>query len=486
VQAYRDEHLSLEQLSAFAVSDDQARQEQVYEALSWNRSPQIIRRALTEHHVATTDRRALFVGVDAYRTAGGEVLRDLFTEDEGGWLTDPALLDRLALDRLNDLAEEVRQRERWLWAEAFVEFPHGHGLRRVYPHAVVRTTEHQAEITRLEAAYEALLAPWETVEDVPDDVAAQLREIDATLTGFGDGYAYDEEDHRRAGLFVALDYQGEPRIERGFVRPQDEVEVDDLEPAAEEVQGTTTKASGDQTEEDGAHTSRALSDRLVADLTAHRTAALRDALADQPAVAFLAVIHALVLRLFFASDALATCLDVRASCESLDRSAPGIGESPAGIRIAQRHATWAKRLPRTANDVWGWLLDMDGLDRAALMAHCSGLTVNAVQSWERRGDALDHADQLARAIDLDMADYWRADADTYFGRVTKARILEAVRGAVGEEAARNLETLKKADMAASAAALLRDTRWLPAVLITPVEPLISEPQAEPTNPLAAE
>jgi hypothetical protein len=53
---------------------------------------------LTETHVPATDRRARFVGVEAYTEAGGTILRDLFTEDRGGYLEDVALLNFLVMD----------------------------------------------------------------------------------------------------------------------------------------------------------------------------------------------------------------------------------------------------------------------------------------------------------------------------------------------------------------------------------------------------
>ena len=47
---------------------------------------------LLESHVPVTDKRAVFVGLAGYEAAGGSVLRDLFAEDNGGYLPDPALL----------------------------------------------------------------------------------------------------------------------------------------------------------------------------------------------------------------------------------------------------------------------------------------------------------------------------------------------------------------------------------------------------------
>ena len=54
-----------------------------------------------------SDKRALFVGLDAYEQAGGIVLRDLFEHDDGGWLQDPALLDRLVIEKLQAQAETL-------------------------------------------------------------------------------------------------------------------------------------------------------------------------------------------------------------------------------------------------------------------------------------------------------------------------------------------------------------------------------------------
>jgi len=78
---------------------------------------------------------------------------------------------------------------------------------------------------------------------------------------------------------------------------------------------------------------------------------------------------------------------------------------------------------------------------------------------------LDQADRLARAVNLDMAEVgWRPTVDNYLGRVTKSRILEAVREAKGEGAMQLIDHLKKSEMAKEAERLLEDTRWLPKSL----------------------
>jgi ParB family transcriptional regulator, chromosome partitioning protein len=116
LDVYAEDGMTLEQLMAFTVTNDHARQEQVWEALarSYNKEPFYIRRQLTDGAVRAADKRAQFVGVNTYEAAGGPVMRDLFEHDDGGWLQDPALLDRLVVDKLKVEAEALGK-EGWKW-----------------------------------------------------------------------------------------------------------------------------------------------------------------------------------------------------------------------------------------------------------------------------------------------------------------------------------------------------------------------------------
>ncbi|MES2033705.1 MAG: ParB N-terminal domain-containing protein [Pseudomonadota bacterium] len=218
---YREDGLTLDQMMAFAVSEDHDRQERVYVQNPYNRQPYAIRRAMTEGKVAADDPRARFVGLEAYGEAGGSVLRDLFTEDGGGWLEDVGLLDRLAAEKGAADAEAIRVAEGWKWAEGHVGYPSGHGLERVYPRAVTRSEEETTAIAAISEEYDALTEQWAAVDDLPPEVEARLAEIDARLAAFGEDTAYDPEDVARAGVFVIVTQDGTSRIERGLVRPED-------------------------------------------------------------------------------------------------------------------------------------------------------------------------------------------------------------------------------------------------------------------------
>lgn len=223
MQVCRDGGLTLDQLMAFAIVVDHARQEQVFENLSYNRDPSQIRRELTRSHIAATDRRAVFVGAEAYTGAGGVILRDLFTEDRGGFYEDAALLDRLAIEKLESIGASIRETEGWKWTGAHIDYPHAHGLHRNYPQPVELSAGDKAASEAAQAEYDALSEQYDSAEELPDDVDEQFGKLEAEIERIdAKRHAYDPDDIARGGVFVVLSHDGEARIERGFVRPEDE------------------------------------------------------------------------------------------------------------------------------------------------------------------------------------------------------------------------------------------------------------------------
>ena len=291
--------------------------------------------------------------------------------------------------------------------------------------------------------------------------------------------SYEPEDIARAGAFVSIDGSGHLRIERGYVRPEDEAPVvdteatesDGAETGEPQVNGVAPAAGAGATEASEPEEDdrvRPLPDRLVTELTAHRTVALRDAVANDPQVAFVAALHVLCLKLFYRYG-LASCLEIEPKSAIFSAQAPGLGDTVSAKAIEARHEAWSKSLPTEPEELWDALNGFDQDSRQMLFAHCVSLTVNAVHDqYNRRPKAIAHADRIAEAVHLDMAAVgWRPTVETYLGRVTKGRILEAVREAKGEAAAQLIDHLKKAEMASEAESLLAGTGWLPEPLRTP-------------------
>jgi ParB family chromosome partitioning protein len=529
LDAYAEDNMTLDQLMGFTVSSDHQRQEQVWERLqsSYSKEPYAIRRLLTEGAVRASDKRARFIGADTYEAAGGNVLRDLFQGDDGGWLQDVALVDRLVAERLEREAASIRA-EGWRWIEVAPDFRYGHsfGLRQLRGEEVPPIPAEEAERAALQAEYNQLSETHDASDNLPEEVERRLTEIEEALAVLDDRpLTFDHAEVARAGAFISIDSDGRLLVERGYVRPEDEMPVPAAQHGGSDIDMGMSKpdeeltspipsddrlraslpepprssamrvASGGTTapiasqppaepdEDDGI---KPLPDRLMAELTTHRTLALRHAIGEQPRVAFLAALHALCLKVFYpyAQD---TCLELDLKQVTFGAQAPGLSETAPAKAIGARHQGWASTLPRDGVDLWDALEAADDDTRQRLFAHCVGSSINAVhETFNRRPRALAHADRLAQAVQLDMAAAgWVPTVDTYLGRVTKSRILQAVRESKGQQAAQRIEHLKKGEMADRAQELLAGFGWLPEPLRTPgqVMPVVMEaPQADGDQP----
>lgn len=513
---YAEDGMTLEQLMAFSVSDDHARQEQVWELLahSYNRSGAYIRQKLTEDTIRVADKRVRFVGVDAYVAAGGHVMRDLFEEDDGGWLTDPALLDRLVTKKLQAEGATIGA-EGWKWVATAVDLPWGvtNGMREIDGVPVARTADEDARLTALEAEAEEIETEWSDHPDVPQEVHERLAAIDAEIGVLVERpMMFDPQEMARAGVFVSIETDGSLYIERGYVRSKDEPVVEAGEDGeAEGAEVGMNEADGDNGEDTGSPASnvgpigaasggdededgeilKPLPDRLVAELTAWRTLALQDAFAQEPATAFAAVLHAFVLGAFYKASR-ESCLEVSLQKVSFGFAPSGLRSSAPAKAIEARHDRWADRLPDDEKDLWDALLAFDGAEQAALFAHCVSQSVNAQlevvpkydngriskHSIEQR---IAHSHILARAVGLDLVGAgWRPSVEGYFRSVTKPRILADVAEAKGAKFAEMIDHLKKGDMANEAERLLEDSGWLPEPMRTPelLDAPLAEPEAE--------
>jgi len=482
LDVYAEDGMTLDQLMAFTVSGDHERQEQVFERLkaSYDKQPYTIRRMLTEGAVRASDKRAQFIGVDDYVAAGGTVLRDLFQGDDGGWLQDVALVDQMVANKLKAASKTIAA-EGWKWIEVAPEFAYGHafGLRQLRGETVPLTAEEEATREALQAEFDRLSEEYQDADELSEAVDERLSELETALEGFESRpVVFDPAEIARAGVFVSIGADGQLRVERGYVRPEDELPVEpepgladddeaDRAVAANDDGGDTAfaESTADPEEDEGLSP---ISDRLMTELTSHRTLGLRQALGERPDVAFLAALHALTLRTFYhyGSD---SCLELELKSVGFGTQAPGLNDSASAEAIRARHESWAKALPKESADLWEALREWDSDSRASLFAHVVSLSVNALhEPWNRRPRAFAHADRLAQAVDLDMATAgWKPTVDNFLGRVTKARILQAVAEAKGQRAADRIEHLKKGDMAAEAETLLADSGWLPEPLRTP-------------------
>ena len=502
---YAADELTLDQLMAFTVVEDHKRQEQVWAAIekSWAKEPHQIRRMLTERTVPSHDRRAVFVTIEAYRAAGGSVLTDLFAEENGGWLEDAPLLEKLVAEKLRAAAETVAT-EGWKWVDARADLPYGfdRAFQRLLGEPVDLSPDEQAELSALTAEQAELTAQYEDADEVPDEVDQRFTEIEGAIARLENRpLRFAPADRTRAGAFVSIDGEGELRVERGYVKPEDRiapvssaaasttaaapaspatVSSDGEDPAAFlkthvaviTVGGETSDSEAGEGEDDT--TLRPLPEKLLMELTAHRTVALRDALATQPRVALTALLHKFVSDMLHIGGGGSDCVQANLREVYLAAQAPDLKSSVSAVAVEARQEAWEKELPRDDQALWDWLEAQSDATRMMLIAHCVGLSVNALHERTNPYGAtsagglaqrMRQADRLARAVGLDMVEAgWRPTVENYLGRVPKPRILEAVREGAGDRAAELIAHLKKTEMATEAQRLLTEAGWLPEPL----------------------
>ncbi|SOC46778.1 MULTISPECIES: ParB/RepB/Spo0J family partition protein [Hyphomicrobiales] len=518
-EVYAENGMTLRMLEAFTAHPSHARQEQVWEAVqhSHRKEPWQIRDMLTETTVPFSDKRARFVGVDAYLAAGGPVLpRYLFEDDEEGWMDDVGLLDRMVAEKLKAAAAEVAA-EGWKWIAADLELPYGydHDLRGIVGTSAELSKKERRQREALRKEQERLEAKYPNNEELPEEIDRRLGEIEKQLEAFERRpIVFDPAEIAIGGAFVTVDEDGELVVDRGWVRPEDEpvetvegeetegvepgagIDGDDEDDIAPDALRTVVTVNGQPAEpEEEMEVIKPLPEKLVIELSAHRTIALRNAVGDNPHIAMTALLHKLVRDAFRRSTRGAT---VQVSVHEVYCSGqgPDLKTTPYAKAVDKRHADWKAKVPTDDDQLWDWLVALDDESRMALLAHCMSLGINALYerpnpfsasgiSEKQLQARMAEADRLARVTDLDMAEAgFRPTVANYFGRVTKKRILEAIAEGVGDNIANLLDLQKKdkMEMAAVAEERLANTGWLPEPLRLYVEEPAVETAAEEDEP----
>jgi ParB family chromosome partitioning protein len=463
VQVYRDDGMSLQQLQALAITDDHKAQLDAWTKPknSWEREAHALRQRLTAQEIRSSDPRVKFIGIEAYEAAGGVVRKDLFSTRDEAFLADGKLLDRLVAAKLDKVLEQVRA-EGWAWVEFKPKLDYS-GRAEYAPHPVEPThqplnAEQKARLKEIEKRRREIDAQMKAMENEEDTDWAAHGELDeedhrlaaeAEEAGNGDEI-WPDTVKAEAGALLVMDDAGGVAIYRGRLKPGQVIK-------AGKVAGAPKDAAKPKKPE--------VSDALVHRLTGHRTLALQAALAGNPDVALKEVVVVLVENMERGMGVEAT------SALKISVSRPSIPDSPDLKKCAASQALqvalkrWREAgLPTTAAERRKWIYAQPVATLHGLLALAAAYGLNAVHGKDSRAPA---ADALAQALQLDMAAWWQADADTYLGAVPKALAIEAVAEVSGKDAAASLASLKSAAVVAEAAKKLAGTGWLPKVLREP-------------------
>ncbi len=514
---YREGGIGLDCLMVLASVDDHQRQEQAWAGLpSWNQRPEHLRQLLTRGEIESdADPLARYVTVKAYEKAGGPLRRDLFSDDDRkAYLLDPALLERLAADKLGKRAKQLLS-EGWKWVDIRPRFAYDeyvkHGELRKPRRAP--TPEEAEALKALETRIAALHEQMDTLVDRDGDGDAGEGVSDAGEAND----AADEDDASRDRAFLALESEaegleeerkarlealtewpaawmalagcvlhvgadGRAAVKAGLIRPEDRADLAQAITKAAEQKS----AGGDRTGDDadpargsglpglqslpsaaGATARPVHSEKLMRRLTAHRVAAIQAELLDRPELALAALTTHLTLKLLadplHGAYRLPNLLAISATGNQheLRGAAEDIEASPAAQRIEADRIAWIEHLPKEPDAVFDWMLGQPSQTVQRLLTFLVASTVNGITGTDA-GRPIN--DGLARALGLDMTRWWSATGEAYLQHVSKARVVEVVHTVAGAKAAGPLTALKKDAAVAQAEQLLAGRGWLPDCL----------------------
>lgn len=469
MQAYRDNELPLDALMAYAMTDNQERQVQVYSNLdTWDRKNPRVIRGMIEEAMTANHRLVHFIGLDTYQAAGGGVTRDLFADEDdlnGIYLIDRALVDRLALSKLQETAASLAA-QGWAWVDVTLDTePISSRYGRVYPEPADLTPEQQARVTQLESQEKSLMHEiailedeeekadedeWRALNQQLDELQEQISELENQCE------AYTDSQKKVAGCIVRLDYQGVLDIVEGLIRPEDRAQAQEQQQDAEGVGRVSLPT---------VKTRPTHSERLVRQLTANKTAIVQVALANNPNVALAVLVAQLAHRHYGAGyySHGGFGLGISTSCEPLAADAPDLPQSRAGQELARMERHWGDMItPGNEGGELAWALAQDTETLLELLAYLLATTVQGIQHQESsKANALD---QLAGLLSIEMPDWWSATGETYLSHVSKDRLVEVVAEVVSPEKAASLVRMKKKEAIDAAEKALEGTNWLPSIM----------------------
>jgi ParB family transcriptional regulator, chromosome partitioning protein len=457
IHLYRNRGITLEHLMAFAVTDDHEKQQKVWKELpAHSRTPRLIRQALTETEVSATEPLARLVTVKAYEKAGGQCRRDLF--DNEVFLLDPELLRTLAQGKLEKKATELKEQGGLAWVDIspHLDLADRSGYGRVATTRRDPTKKETARLTALDEKLASVNAKCYELEESAEDVnpetfeAMEARrdaielERDAFLKAL---QVPNPEQLARSGALVSIERNGTIRVETGLLKAADAKLF-----AAQERRESTSEEGKAQGEHSAA---------LLSSITAHRTLALRAVFAQTPDVALAAVVHRFALATFKGYPRHSgSALHIDISEVGLKQHAPDLESTLAHSWIEKQRQHLQSMLPQEPEALFQWILQAAHAEKLALLAFCASFGLDALHSREEDSDA----DVLARALQIDLREWWTPNASGYFNRVAKPTILKAVAQGASVEASARLEPLKKKAAAEEAEKALAGKGWLPKFL----------------------
>ena len=472
LDALSKDELTTDHCHALALENDQYRQLEVLEAATeknGGRTPSIydIRRLITDSEVSTDCSKFRFVGAEAFRE--GEIRCDLFSEEEGGYVSGE-LLNQRVLQKLQTLAETMKQKEGWSWCLGRMsQIAHYGDDKNLYD--ALPAPEPEVEYTPDE--HEKLDALKEQY-DVFDCRCPESDALDAEIAAIQEAAeirAWSPERKATQGVVVSWDYD-EICIQRGvLLKEQIEAETQGKETAQNVV-------AHKRVPEPEPAPIDAISLPLLTKMSSERTLAVQAAAMQQTAKSVALLAWTLCKSVFTSGSTGMNPLQVRLDCSqySLCENAPSGKDGAAYIAMMQEKNRLAALLPQGWEKDFTHFFTLDAAVLMSLLGFCVASGINGVQTRECGRTSSSRLDALESALNFNMRDWWQPTKDNFFGLLSKTQIADALNDAGATGAAGDIDKMKKGDAAAVAESRMADNRWVPVWMqgAQPQEPVNSD------------
>lgn len=424
--------LTFEQLVAFTLTESHAAQDALLKA--GRTDPWQVRRWLHQAPgPATSDRRFLLVGQADYCTAGGRVFQKEGKEGPELWVSDVGLLERLAVDRLTEVADGFKN-QGWAWLEIHTAFSFEERTRlkdapRVKheppPEGAALLQTMREELSRLNEEYDRL----DPQNDEHGDRSIEIENARARLEKLldekeGAFWQVDSAARQFAGVVVTISKRGLIEVHQGLVRPEDEAGLHEhMHPAPDAY------ADGP---------------RALAELQRSQMLALQAALGAKPGIALRLLVHSLLSQLHY-QNAPSALLELTVSS----------GEMTAAASRAKN--SWNEQLPVNQAKLWEWLAARDDSAILEIIAQCVAMCL-VVKPTGRA--SISHVQAVCAAVGLDMARVW-APTPEFLTSASRASLENAVTEAAGHDASAALSGEDDSSFRDKAGEILTRASWVP-------------------------
>lgn len=423
--ALAKDDIGLDAAKAYTLTDDQERQLRLFG--EFGSSAHMVRKALTDDKIATDSALFDLVPLADYIAAGGTITRDLFSGDDGGFADNADLVWSIVQQRLEAVRED------WLtdgWPEVEIverQPDNFYSLNHIRPQGLRDLTEDEATlVAELERKAEAISEADPEAETWNN---ADLRATDDELRTIEQARRYyTDEQKAEARVIVFLGYNGALTVQPVCLR-----------------KAKRTKKADDATPE-------RFSRKLAEAMHRIKLLAVRESVASNPDFAFDLMLAALIEdRLAYGIN---SPLALRTNAAPVQVDAELLA-GPTMIHVEEAADKALAAIKR--EDLLDQLASLTTDRKQQLFATLIATLIDPNSTLP--------TDILAR-LDIDMVAKWRPDA-AFYGRMTKAALLDLLSEQCGEAAAENCRKLTKADLADEVTQRLPNKGWLPPFLHTP-------------------